>query len=60
MPPILGRTLFKKMAAEMGPVRFNVMMHLFLWTALVPIKMALRWTFSLKYFIGIPEWFFNV
>jgi hypothetical protein len=48
------------MAAEMGPVRFNIMMHLFLWTALVPIKMVLRWTLSLKYFIGIPEWFFNV
>ena len=37
-----------------------MMMHLFLWTALVPIKMVLRWTLSLKYFIGIPEWFFNV
>ena len=48
------------MAAEMGPARYNVMMHLFLWTALVPIKMVLRWTLSLKYFIGIPEWFFNV
>ncbi len=60
MPPLLGKTIFKKMAAEMGPVRFNIMMHLFLWTALVPIKMVLRWTLSLKYFIGIPEWFFNV
>ena len=60
LPPILGRTLFKRMAREMGPARFNVMMHFFLWTALVPIKMVLRWTLSLKYFIGIPEWFFNV
>jgi len=60
LPPILGKTLFKRMAAEMGPARYNVMMHLFLWTALVPIKMVLRWTLSLKYFIGIPEWFFNV
>lgn len=60
LPPLLGRTVFKRMAAEMGPIRFNIMMHLFLWTALVPIKMVLRWTVSLKYFIGIPEWFFNV
>jgi len=60
LPPILGRTLFRKMAREMGPARFNILMHLFLWTALVPIKMVLRWTVNLKYFIGIPEWFFNV
>jgi hypothetical protein len=60
LPPILGRTLFRRMAQQMGAARFNVMMHLFLWTALVPIKMVLRWTLSLKYFIGIPEWFFNV
>ena len=60
LPPILGRTLFKRMAADMGPIRFFIMMHLLLWMALVPIKMVLRWTVSLKYFIGIPEWFFNV
>ncbi len=60
LPPILGKTLFRRMAKEMGPARFNVMMHLFLWTALVPIKMVLRWTVSLKYFVGLPEWFFNI
>ena len=60
LPPILGRTLFRKMAGEMGAIRYNVMMFLFLWTALIPIKMVLRWTINLKYFIGIPEWFFNV
>lgn len=60
LPPLLGKTVLRKMATELGAVRFNVLMHLFLWTALVPIKMVLRWTTSLKYFIGIPEWFFNV
>jgi hypothetical protein len=35
-------------------------MHLFLWFVLIPIKMGLRWTVSLKYFISIPEKFFNV
>jgi len=60
LPPILGKTLFRKMAAEMGPVRFMVMMHLFLWFCLVPTKMVLRWTANLKYIIGIPEFFFNV
>ena len=28
--------------------------------ALVPVKMLLRWTFHLKYFIAIPEYFWNV
>jgi hypothetical protein len=60
LPPILGKTLFKNMAAQMGPIRFNVLMHLFLWTALVPFKMVARWTISLKYIVGIPEWFLNV
>ena len=31
-----------------------------LWFGLVPLKMLLRWTVSLKYFVGIPEWFFNI
>jgi hypothetical protein len=60
LPPLLGKTLFRKMAEMMGPVRFNVMMHLFLWFCLVPTKMVLRWTVNLKYIIGIPEFFFNV
>jgi hypothetical protein len=60
LPPLLGKTLFKRMAETMGPVRFNVMMHLFLWFCLVPTKMVLRWTVNLKYIIGIPEYFFNV
>ena len=60
LPPLLGKTVFKHMVREMGMARYSVMVQLFLWTALVPIKMVLRWTMSLKYFIGIPEWFFNV
>ncbi|MFN0008028.1 MAG: hypothetical protein ACKVXR_08990 [Planctomycetota bacterium] len=60
LPPVLGKTVFRKMAEQMGPVRFNVMIHLFLWFCLVPIKMILRWTVNLKYVIGIPEYFFNV
>jgi hypothetical protein len=60
LPPLLGKTLFRSMAEQMGPIRYNVMMHLFLWFALVPTKMVLRWTVDLKYLIGIPEYFFNV
>lgn len=60
LPPLLGKTLFRKMAADLGPIRFNILMHLFLWFTLVPTKMVLRWTVNLKYIVGIPEFFFNV
>jgi hypothetical protein len=60
LPTLLGKTVFKRMAEEMGAIRYQVFMHLFLWTALVPLKMVLRWTIDLKYLVGIPEWFLNV
>jgi len=60
LPPLLARTLFKRAFAELGPVRYQIMMHLFLWFCLVPLKMVLRWTVNLKYVVGIPEYFFNV
>jgi hypothetical protein len=60
LPPLLGKTLLRKMVSGMGVARYNVFMHLFLWFVLIPIKMGLRWTVSLKYFIGMPEYFFNI
>jgi hypothetical protein len=60
LPPLIGKTVLRKMVAELGVARFNVFMHLFLWFVLLPIKMGLRWTVALKYFIGMPEYFFNV
>lgn len=60
IPPLLGKTLFKNIAGQLGPVRFNIFMQLFMWAALVPLKMVLRWTINLKYIVGIPEWFLNV
>ncbi len=60
LPPLVGLTVGKAMVKRMGMMRFNVFMHLFLWFVLIPIKMGLRWTVNLKYFIGMPEYFFNV
>ena len=60
LPPILGLTVFKQIARSMGAVRYNIFMHLFLWFLLMPIKMGLRWTVNLKYFVGMPEYFFNI
>ncbi|MFT7676340.1 MAG: hypothetical protein ACI8QC_000310 [Planctomycetota bacterium] len=60
IPPILGKTIMKKMSGQLGAIRFAVLMHLLMWTAIVPLKMVARWTISLKYIVGIPEWFLNV
>ncbi len=60
LPPLIGLTVGKSMVKSMGMMRFNIFLHLFLWFVLIPIKMGLRWTVNLKYFIGMPEYFFNV
>ena len=59
-PWILRHTLFKRMYEQMGGARYAVMMVLFTWMALVPIKMLLRWALNLKYIVAITEWFFNI
>jgi len=56
----LGKTLFRGMLRDLGMMRYQVFMHLFLWFVLIPIKMGLRWTVNLKYFVSIPEYFFNI
>jgi len=60
LPPILGMTILRRFLVRMGVIRFLVFSNLILWMATLPIKMVLRWTLSLKYIVGIPEWFFNI
>lgn len=60
LPPIMAMTVFRKMFARMGFIRFMVMSNLLLFMALLPIKMMLRWTVNLKYIISIPEYFLNL
>jgi hypothetical protein len=60
LPPILGLTILRKYFVRMGVLRFLVFSNLALWMAILPVKMLLRWSFSLKYIVGIPEWFFNI
>jgi len=40
-------------------IRYMTMVSLLLIMALVPIKMMLRWTINLKYFISLPEYMLN-
>ena len=60
LPPILANFGFRKMYMQMGFIRFNIMVNFLLWMAALPLKMALRWSFNLKYIVAIPEYFFNI
>ena len=50
----------RKYFDQMGMLRYVIFTQLVLWMCLVPIKMYLRWTVNLKYFVAIPEFFFNI
>jgi hypothetical protein len=60
LPGAMAKTLLRGLYAQLGPARFHVFFHFALWFGLVPIKMLARWVFNLKYFVAIPEFFFNV
>jgi hypothetical protein len=60
LPGVLRVTVFRKLGNQLGFLRYNLMAFLFLWMALVPIKMVLRWMFNFKYFVAITEYFLNV
>lgn len=60
LPYVIAKTLGKTLYAQMGFIRFVIFIELVLWTAIIPIKMVLRWLFNLKYFVNITELFFNI
>jgi hypothetical protein len=60
LPVILARTVFKGYVERLGTARYYVAVFLFLMMMSLPIKMLLRWLFTLKYIVGIPEIFFNI
>jgi len=58
IPAVMAKKWFKDFYANLGTIRYHVMMFLLLSMAALPIKMVLRWLFNLKYIVGIPEYFF--
>jgi hypothetical protein len=60
LPVALAKTVFKKVFRDIGLIRYCVFWLLMSWMFLVPMKMAMRWLFNLKYFVAITEWFFNI
>jgi hypothetical protein len=60
-PPamVLYSKYLRQMFVKMGFLRFMVLSNLLILMALLPLKMVLRWTINLKYFVSIPEYFLN-
>lgn len=59
LPPIMATTIFRNYFVKMGFIRYMVMANLLLFMMSLPLKMVLRWTLNLKYFVSIPEYFLN-
>jgi hypothetical protein len=60
LPILLGRTILRRRKATMGGFAYRLMVFLLLMMALLPLKMALRWTLGLRYILFLPEWNANV
>ena len=60
LPLLLARTLLKKHLLQMGALRYSVFVMVTLIMFALPIKMYLRWLFTLKYVVAIPELSFNI
>ncbi len=54
MPCILAKTVLRKFYEQLDIVRFSVLVMLFLTMFTLPLKMVLRWTMTLKYFVDTP------
>lgn len=60
LPPLMAVTFLRSYFMRMGFLRYMVFANLILFMMALPVKMVLRWAFSLKYIVAIPEWFFNI
>jgi hypothetical protein len=51
-----GREIYQ----NIGSIRYHILMVMMLLMMSLPIKMILRWLFSLKYIVALPEWELNL
>jgi hypothetical protein len=54
LPGVLHKTLLRRFSQQMGFIRFSVFVMLLLTMFTLPLKMVLRWTVNLKYFVDTP------
>ena len=60
LPVLLAKTVMRGLFEQMGSLRFYIMAFHFVVMALMPVKMVLRWTMNLKYFVYLPEFNLNL
>lgn len=62
IPPWFARVtkVGREIITNVGAIRYYIFMFLVLMTMSLPIKMVLRWLFSLKYIVALPEWELNL
>lgn len=58
--PLITKKWGKNYIERMGQIRYYLMVFLLLGMALLPIKMYLRWFFTLKYIVAMPEFELNL
>lgn len=58
--PLITKKWGHKYLARMGAIRYYLMIFLILSMMSLPIKMYLRWFFTLKYIIAMPEFELNL
>jgi uncharacterized membrane protein len=54
LPGVLAKTVLKRFYQQMDFGRYSVLVMLFLTMFTLPLKMVLRWTMNLKYFVDTP------
>lgn len=60
IPAFITKKWGANLRSQMGHIRYYLMIFLVLGTASLPIKMYLRWFFTLKYIIAMPEFELNL
>jgi len=61
LPVVIAATKWgKKIIENTGLMRYYIFIFLVLMMTSLPIKMVLRWLFSLKYIVALPEWELNL
>jgi hypothetical protein len=58
--PLITKKWGYKYIDRMGAIRYYIMVFLLLGMALLPLKMYLRWFFTLKYIVAMPEFELNL
>lgn len=58
--PLITKKWGQKYLEKMGTIRYYIFIFLILSMAFLPLKMYLRWFFTLKYIVAMPEFELNV